>query len=197
MRSSPAVARNRDPIFEVLAARLPASGLVLEIAAGTGEHAATFAPRLPNLLWRPSDPDPAALASIAAWRDVSGAGNLLEPVVLDASDPGSWPVGAVDAIVCINMIHISPWAATEGLMSGAAARLPPGGLLYLYGPYLEDEVPTAPSNLAFDASLKDRNPAWGLRRLGTVRDLAADHGLDLAERIAMPANNLSLVFRRR
>jgi len=197
MRSSPAVARNRDPIFEVLAARLPASGLVLEIAAGTGEHAATFAPRLPNLLWRPSDPDPAALASIAAWRDVSGAGNLLEPVVLDASDPGSWPVGAVDAIVCINMVHISPWAATEGLIAGAAARLPAGGLLYLYGPYLEDEVPTAPSNLAFDASLKDRNPAWGLRRLGTVRDLAADHGLDLAERIAMPANNLSLVFRRR
>jgi hypothetical protein len=197
MRSSPAVARNRDPIFEVLAARLPASGLVLEIAAGTGEHAATFAPRLPNLLWRPSDPDPAALASIAAWREVSGAGNLLEPVVLDASDPGSWPVGAVDAIVCINMVHISPWAATEGLIAGAAARLPAGGLLYLYGPYLEDEVPTAPSNLAFDASLKDRNPAWGLRRLGTVRDLAADHGLDLAERIAMPANNLSLVFRRR
>ncbi|NBU27194.1 MAG: DUF938 domain-containing protein [Caulobacteraceae bacterium] len=197
MRSSPAVARNRDPIFEVLAARLPASGLVLEIAAGTGEHAATFAPRLPNLLWRPSDPDPAALASIAAWREVSGAGNLLEPVVLDASDPGSWPVGAVDAIVCINMIHISPWAATEGLIAGAAARLPAGGLLYLYGPYLEDEVPTAPSNLAFDASLKDRNPAWGLRRLETVRDLAADHGLDLAERIAMPANNLSLVFRRR
>lgn len=197
MRSSPAVARNRDPIFEVLAARLPASGLVLEIAAGTGEHAATFAPRLPNLLWRPSDPDPAALASIAAWREVSGAGNLLEPVVLDASDPGSWPVGAVDAIVCINMIHISPWAATEGLIAGAAARLPAGGLLYLYGPYLEDEVPTAPSNLAFDASLKDRNPAWGLRRLETVRDLAADRGLDLAERIAMPANNLSLVFRRR
>ena len=170
---------------------------MLEIAVGTGEHAATFASRLPQLLWRPSDPDPAALASISAWREVIGVENLLEPLVLDASDPGSWPVGAVDAMVCINMVHISPWAATEGLMTGAAARLPPGGLLYLYGPYLEDNVPTATSNLDFDSSLKARNPAWGLRRLETVKALAADHGLDLAERIAMPANNLSLVFHRR
>lgn len=191
------MARNRDPIFEVLESRLPATGLVLEIAAGAGEHAATFASRLPHLRWQPSDPDPSALASISAWREVSGAANLLTPLVLDASEPGSWPVAGVDAMVCINMVHISPWAATEGLMTGAASRLPPGGLLYLYGPYLEDDVPTATSNLDFDASLKDRNPAWGLRRLETVKALAADHGLDLAERIAMPANNLSLMFRRR
>ncbi len=170
---------------------------MLEVAAGTGEHAATFASRLPHLTWQPSDPDPAALASIAAWREVSGAENLLPPLVLDASDPGSWPVMSVDAIVCINMVHISPWAATEGLMTGAASRLPPGGLLFLYGPYLEDDVPTAASNLDFDASLKARNPDWGLRKLEAVRTLAADRGLHLLERIAMPANNLSLVFRRR
>ena len=197
LRSSPAVARNCDPIFEVLQPRLPATGLVLEIAAGTGEHAAAFASRLPDLTWQPTDPDPAALASIAAWRDRSRASNLQAPLVLDAADPETWPVGQVDAIVCINMVHISPWVATGGLVKGSVSRLPPCGLLYLYGPYLEDEVPTAPSNLAFDASLKDRNPAWGLRRLDAVRTLAADHGLDLVERIAMPANNLSLVFRRR
>lgn len=195
-RVSPSTARNREPILEVLAPRLPARGLVLEIAAGAGEHAVHNAAVLPHLHWQPTDPDPEALISIAAWRDHAALPNLLPPLRLDASDPDSWPVAQADAVVNINMIHISPWSATEGLMSGAARVLPTGGLLYLYGPYLESDVETAPSNLAFDQSLKDRNPAWGLRRLDDVTALAARHGLMLAERIAMPANNLSVIFRK-
>ena len=195
-RASPATARNRDPILEVLRRCLPASGLVLEIAAGAGEHAAYNAAALPHLQWRPTDPDPQALASIAAWRAHAGAPNLLAPLALDAADPEGWPVRRADAVVNINMLHISPWAAAQGLMAGAGRLLPPGGVLYLYGPYLEPDVPTAPSNLEFDLSLKARNPAWGLRGLDHVTDLAARHGLELSERVAMPANNLSLVFRR-
>jgi SAM-dependent methyltransferase len=195
--SSPATARNRDPILEVLRPRLPPSGLVLEIASGAGEHAVHMAERLPGLNWQPTDPDPEALASIAAWRETAGLPNLLVPLRLDAADPDGWPVTRADAMVCINMVHISPWAATHGLMTGAGRVLAAGGLLYLYGPYLEDDVETAPSNLAFDESLKRRNPAWGIRRLDDVRALALEHGLALEERIAMPANNLSLVFRRR
>ena len=195
-RVSPSTARNRDPILEVLRSRLPAHGLVLEVAAGAGEHAAYNAAALRHLEWRPTDPDPEALASIAAWRDHAGLPNLLEPLRLDAADPDAWPVGRADAMVNINMVHISPWTATEGLMTGAGRLLPPGGILVLYGPYLEADLPTAPSNLAFDLSLKRRNPAWGLRRLDEVAALAAQHGLVLAERIAMPANNLVLVFRK-
>lgn len=195
-RVSPSTARNREPILEVLGPRLPASGLVLEIAAGAGEHAVHNAAALPHLQWQPTDPDPEALISIAAWRDHAALPNLLPPLRLDASDPDSWPVAQADAVVNINMIHISPWAAAEGLMAGAGRLLPAGGLLYLYGPYLESDVETAPSNLAFDQSLKDRNPAWGLRRLDDVTALAARHGLMLAERIAMPANNLSVIFRK-
>ena len=195
-RVSPSTARNREPILEVLAPRLPDSGLVLEIAAGAGEHAVHAAAALPHLQWQPTDPDPEALISIAAWRDHAALPNLLPPLRLDASDPDSWPVAQADAVVNINMIHISPWSATQGLMAGAGRLLPSEGLLYLYGPYLEADVETAPSNLAFDQSLKDRNPAWGLRRLDDVTALAARHGLTLAERIAMPANNLSLIFRR-
>lgn len=195
-RVSPSTARNRGPILEVLAPRLPARGLVLEIAAGAGEHAVHAAAALTHLQWQPTDPDPEALISIAAWRDHAALPNLLSPLRLDASDPERWPVAQADAVVNINMIHISPWSATQGLMSGAAGVLPTGGLLYLYGPYLEAGIETAPSNLAFDQSLKDRNPAWGLRRLDDVTALAARHGLTLAERIAMPANNLSLVFRK-
>ena len=195
-RVSPSTARNRDPILEVLRARLPAAGLVLEIAAGAGEHAVHNAAALPGLQWRPTDPDPEALVSIAAWRDHADLPNLLPPLRLDAADPDAWPVERADVMVNINMIHISPWAATEGLMTGAGRVLPPGGLLFLYGPYLEPDVETAPSNLAFDQSLKARNPAWGLRRLDEVTALAARHGLALTERIAMPANNLALVFRR-
>jgi hypothetical protein len=195
-RSSPSTARNREPILEALAPRLPAAGLVLEIAAGAGEHALFNAAALPHLQWRPTDPDEAALASIAAWRDHAGTPNLLAPLRLDAADPDHWPVSAAAAVVCINMIHISPWAATEGLMAGAGRALPPGGALFTYGPYLEDGVETAPSNLAFDASLRSRDPAWGLRRVADVADAAHAAGLRLEERIAMPANNLMLVFRR-
>jgi SAM-dependent methyltransferase len=196
-RSSPATLRNRDPILEVLRPRLPAVGLVLEIAAGTGEHAIWFSRALPGLTWQPTDPDPDALASIAAWRADEGPPNLLEPLSLSAAEPDSWPVDRADAVVCINMIHISPWAATEGLMTGAGRILPVGGLLYLYGPYREAGRDTAPSNEAFDASLKARNPAWGLRLLQDVEAEAARHGLALAERVEMPANNLSVVFAKR
>jgi SAM-dependent methyltransferase len=195
-RSSPSTARNRDPILEALKPRLPARGLVLEIAAGAGEHAVYNAAALPGLQWRPTDPDDEALASIAAWRDHAALPNLLAPLRLDASDPDRWPVDRADVVVNINMIHISPWAATEGLMAGAGRVLPPGGLLFLYGPYIEADVPTAPSNLAFDLSLKSRNPVWGIRRLDAVTALAAGRGLDLDERIAMPANNLALFFRK-
>ena len=195
-RVSPSTARNRDPILAVLKRHLPASGLVLEVAAGAGEHAAHNAAALPGLQWRPTDPDPEALASIAAWRDHAAMPNLLAPLRLDAADPEAWPVDRADAVVNINMIHISPWAATEGLTAGAGRVLPTGGVLFLYGPYIESDVETAASNLAFDQNLKSRNPAWGLRRLDAVTALAAEHGLVLAERVAMPANNLALVFRR-
>lgn len=193
---SPSAARNREPMLYVLKPRLPARGLVLEIAAGSGEHAVYYADALPDLQWLPTDADEEALASIAAWRDHAGPPNLLPPLRLDASDPAAWPVERADAVVSINMVHISPWSATEGLMAGAGRVLPTGGLLFLYGPYIEPDVETAPSNLAFDDSLRRRNPAWGLRRLDAVAALAAAQGLQLAERIAMPANNLSLFFRK-
>lgn len=193
-RTSPATARNRDPILAVLKPRLPASGLVLEVAAGAGEHAAFLAAALLHLQWRPTDADPDALASIAAWRRHAALPNLLPPLRLDASDCERWLVDRADAIVSINMIHISPWAAAEGLVAGAGRVLPPGGVLFLYGPFVEADVETSPSNLAFDLSLKGRNPAWGIRHLNDVTALAGRHGLDLAERIAMPANNLTLVF---
>ena len=195
-RSSPSTARNRDPILAVLKAWLPPEGLVLEIAAGAGEHAVHNAAALPGLRWQATDPSPEALASIAAWRAWAGLPNLLEPLRLDAADPDGWPVERADAIVNVNMIHISPWAATLGLMAGAGRVLPPGGILYLYGPYIEDGVETAPSNLAFDDSLKDRDPAWGLRRKADVVAAAQAHGLALETRVAMPSNNLSLVFRK-
>ena len=193
---SPSVARNREPILAVLKPRLPKRGVVLEIAAGGGEHAVYFAAALPGLQWRPTDPDPQALASIAAWRDQAASPNLLPPLRLDASDPDAWPVDRIDAAVNINMIHISPWAATVGLMTGVGRRLPPGGVLFLYGPFVEAGVETAPSNLAFDLDLKRRNPAWGVRRLDDVAAVAARHGLGLSERIAMPANNLAVFFRK-
>jgi SAM-dependent methyltransferase len=195
-RTSPSTARNRDPILAVLKPRLPSVGDVLEIAAGAGEHAVHLAAALPGLTWQPTDPDPEALASIAAWRAHVGLANLAAPARLDAADPATWPAGPFEAVVNINMIHISPWAATEGLMAGACRVLTPGGLLFLYGPYIEAGVETAPSNLAFDQSLKSRDSAWGLRRLEDVATLAAGHGLTLEERIAMPANNLMVVFRR-
>jgi len=195
-RVSPSTARNREPILHALRPHLPHSGLVLEIAAGAGEHAVHNAAALPHLQWLPTDPDPEALASIAAWREYAALPNLLPPLQLDAADPDGWPVDRAEVIVNINMIHISPWSAAEGLMRGAARLLPVNGGLFLYGPFLEHDVPTAPSNLDFDQSLKRRNPAWGIRRLDDVRALAAGQGLRLVERIPMPANNLSLAFRK-
>lgn len=195
-RLAPSTARNRDPILEVLRGHLPPNGLVLEVAAGAGEHAAYFAAAFPGLTWLPTDPDPEALASIAAWRGHAALPNLLAPVRLDAAAAEPWPVSEAQAVVNINMIHISPWAATEGLMAGAGRILPNDGVLFLYGPYFEDGVEPAPSNTAFDQSLKSRNPAWGIRRREDVEALAAGHGLQPASRIPMPANNLSLVFRK-
>jgi len=194
--SSPATARNRGPILEVLRRALPETGRVLEIAAGAGEHAAHMAKALPGVEWQPTDAEPLALGSIRAWREAAGTPNLLDPRVLDVTDPADWPEDAYEAVVCINMVHISPWVATEGLMEGAARVLTLGGLLYLYGPFREGGRHTAPSNEAFDASLKARDPAWGVRDLEEVVALARRHGLALAERVGMPANNLSLLFRR-
>jgi SAM-dependent methyltransferase len=193
---SPAVARNRDPILAALRPFLPAHGTVLEIASGTGEHAAYFATHLPHLTWQPSDVDPEALAGIEAHRAAANAPNLRAPIALDVTAP-VWPVTRADAVVSINMIHISPWASAQGLMAGAAQLLAAGGVLYLYGPFKENGVHTAPSNTAFDESLRARDPRWGVRDVGDVRALADSHGFDFIERVAMPANNLSLVFRRR
>lgn len=169
---------------------------MLEVAAGAGEHAVHFASAFAALQWQPTDADAEALASIAAWRQHAGLDNLRPPLRLDASRPDTWPVRCADAIVAINMIHISPRSATAGLMAGAARVLPPGGGLFLYGPFVESGVPTAPSNLAFDQSLRRRNPDWGIRHLDEVVDLGLAHGVGLAERLTMPANNLVLVFRR-
>ncbi|WP_415287779.1 DUF938 domain-containing protein [Brevundimonas sp. S1H14] len=194
---SPAAERNSAAILDVLRAHLPAQGRVLEIAAGSGQHAAAFAAALPGLDWTPSDPSPQARASIEAWRTHIGVANLRPAQAVDMLDDASWPSEPLNAIVCINMIHISPWTAAEGLMQLAERSLMrPGGLLYLYGPYREAEVPLAPSNAAFDDSLKARDPAWGLRDRGEVETLARSHGLALTLRRAMPANNLSLIFRR-
>ncbi|NBJ12994.1 DUF938 domain-containing protein [Microvirga arsenatis] len=193
--ASPSVARNRDPILAVLRRVLPPTGTVLEIASGTGEHAVYFAAALPHLTWQPSDQDEQALRSIAAHRANSGLPNLLAPLSLDAA-AAEWPVDRADAVVAINMIHISPWRATQGLMAGAGRVLPPGGVLYLYGAYKENGAQTAPSNETFDADLRHRNPDWGVRDLEAVAELAASHGLTLTECVPMPANNLSLVFQR-
>lgn len=192
---APATLRNRDPIAAVLAQELPARGMVLEIAAGTGEHAVFFAGRFPALDWQPTDPSPEALASIAAYRDEYAGTNLAAPLLLDAAAPGIWPVTAADAIVCINMVHISPWEATLGLFRGAAQLLGSGAPLILYGPYIEAGVETAPSNLEFDASLKARNPLWGLREAEALDALADQHGMARAARHALPANNIVLVYR--
>ena len=194
--TSPATARNREPILQVLGPRLGEAAQVLEIASGAGEHAVFFARSLPHLTWQPSDPDPEARASIEAWRAQAQLPNLAAPIALDASNPGSWPPGVFDAVVCINMVHISPWTATQGLMAGAGRALRRGGELFLYGPFLEADVPTAPSNLAFDDNLKGRNPAWGLRHLEDVAAVGAAEGLGRVLRVAMPANNLTVVFAK-
>jgi len=194
-QQAPAAARNRDPILAVLRGVLPRTGTVLEIASGSGEHVLHFARALPGLVFQPSDPNPEARQSIAAWAAESGLANLRPPLALDAASP-PWPVTTADAVLCINMIHISPWAATEGLMRGAAAILPPGAPLYLYGPYRRAGVPTAPSNEAFDRDLRGRDPSWGLRELEAVTNLADAAGFSGPAVTEMPANNLSIVFRR-
>jgi len=194
-RFAPATARNREPILEVLRRFVKPCAHVLEIASGSGEHAVFLAPRLEAGTWQPTDPDPESRASIDAWRSHEGDPRVLPAIDLDVTAP-KWPAGAIDVVVCINMIHISPWAAAEALLAGAGALLPEGGILYLYGPYRQAGVATAASNEAFDASLRTRNPAWGLRDLETVVAAAARHGLALSEVVAMPANNLSVVLRR-
>ena len=193
-RSAPAVQRNRAPILDVLRRVLPPRGLVLEVASGTGEHAAWFAPALPGLTWQPSDVDPVSLASIAAWCD--GLASVRPPLVLDATEE-RWPLATADAIVCINLIHIAPWAACDGLLRGAGHTLRPGGVLVLYGPYRVDGSHTAPSNAAFDDHLRAQDPAWGVRDLEAVVELADRHGLAHRETVPMPANNLSVVLARR
>jgi SAM-dependent methyltransferase len=190
---APATARNREPILDVLRRHLPARGLVLEVASGTGEHTAFFAPHFPHLTWQPSDPDPAARESIAAW--AAGLPNVRPPLDLDAA-ASIWPIERADAVLCINMVHISPWAAALGLLAGAARLLPSGGVLYLYGPYKQRGRHTAPSNAAFDDSLRARDPAWGVRDLDHVADAAREAGFGPPEVVSMPANNLSVMFRR-
>jgi hypothetical protein len=192
---APAAARNRDAILAVLREALPASGTVLEIASGSGEHAVHFASALPALTFQPSDPSPDALASIAAWAAQSGAGNILPPLQIDAAAE-HWPPCSPDAIFCANMIHIAPWPAAQGLIRHAGQLLTAGAPLILYGPFIRPDRPLEPSNAAFDASLRERDPAWGLRELAEVSALAAAAGFGEPEVIEMPANNLSVVFRK-
>jgi len=198
---APATQRNRDPILAVLRRVLPASGAVLEIASGTGEHAVWIAANLPGLVIQPSDPDPDNRASIAAWTGFTGVANVRTPLALDVTAP-DWHTGAgippdIAAILCINMIHITPWAATLGLVRGAGALLPPGGVLYLYGAYKRGGAHTAPSNASFDRSLRARDPDWGVRDLEAVTGAAESAGLGPESVIEMPANNLSVILRRR
>ena len=194
-RSAPAALRNREPIAEVLAEWLPPSGLVLEIASGSGEHAAHFAERFPDLDWQPSDVHPDALASIAAWRKDAGLPNVRPPLVIDAASP-EWPIDRADALLSINMVHISPWASALGLLAGAARILQAGAPLIMYGPWLKDDNATVESNLAFDADLKRRDPEWGIRRVEDFAEAAAARGLTFEATRAMPANNLMLLLRR-
>ena len=200
-RVAPHTARNRGPILAVLREVLPAAGTVLEIAAGTGENARDFAGAFPGLRWQPTDIDPEALTSIAAWREERGVPTLLPPLALDVTAP--WPVTHADAVLCINMIHITPWSHTEALLEGAARVLPagggprPAGVLILYGPYKRDGRHTAPSNAAFEERLQQRDPRWGIRDLGEVEAAAVRRGLVLTRVVEMPANNLTVVFTRR
>lgn len=193
--TSPAALRNREPILDVLRAHLPASGLVLEIASGSGEHVVHFARALPGLVWQPTDPSEEARHSIAARIEEEKLASILPPLDLDASGL-DWPLAQADAMIAINMVHISPWAATEGLLAGAGRLLPSGAPLVLYGPYRQEGRAFVESNQAFDESLKARNPLWGIRALEDVEACAKHHGLKLDQVIDMPANNLCVLFRR-
>ena len=193
--SSPAAARNVEPIGDVLEDWLPDQGLVLEIASGSGQHALAFSRRFPRLQWQPSDPDPQARASIAEWREAEGTTNLLAPLAIDVCH-SNWPLERADAVVAINMVHISPWEASLALIGGAAWVLAEGGVLILYGPWIVEGIETAPSNLAFDADLRRRNPQWGLRHVNDFASEAERRGFNLAGERRMPANNYMLLFSR-
>jgi hypothetical protein len=192
---APASARNREPILAVLRQHLPARGLVLEVASGSGEHTVHFAQAFPGLDFQPSDPDRQARASIDAWKDEAGLPNMRPALALDAAAE-TWPLSEADAVLCINMIHIAPWEAAVGLVRGAAALLRVDCMLYLYGPFRRDGAHTAPSNAAFDRSLRTRDASWGVRDLEAVAALARTHGFTDPIVEAMPANNLSLIFRK-
>jgi SAM-dependent methyltransferase len=195
---SPAAARNRAPILAAMQRTLPRRGVVLEVGSGSGEHAVFLAAAIPGLTWQPSDRDQTARASVAAWSRDAGLSNVRPPLALDVTE-AAWEaqVGApVDAVVCINVLHIAPWAAAEGLLAGVGRLLGPAGVLFVYGPFKRDGRHTAPSNEAFDASLRARDPRWGVREVADVQRIAAPHGLALRDAIAMPANNLALVFVR-
>ena len=194
-RYAPATQRNRDAILAVLAHHLPARGLVLELASGSGEHVAHFAAALPDLVFQPSDPDAASRASIDAWAAIAGCSNIRPAIAIDAA-AARWAIDAADAVLCINMIHIAPWAAATGLVRGAARLLGASGVLCLYGPYRRAGSHTAPSNEALDRDLRGRNPEWGVRDLEAVADLATASGFAAPLVESMPANNLSLIFRR-
>ncbi len=193
-RHAPATLRNRDAIAEVLADILPDAGLVLEIASGSGEHVVHFADCFRQLIWQPSDPDPDALVSIEAWRQEGAAYNVRPPLRIDAAAP-EWGVRVADAVLCINMVHISPWEATLGLLAGARRVLESRQPLFLYGPFAQGGVVMAPSNEAFDRSLRARDPRWGLRAVEAVIEAARERGFGGAQIISMPANNLSIVLR--
>jgi hypothetical protein len=193
--SAPAALRNREPIASVLGEWLPERGLVLEIASGTGEHAVHFAERFPGLEWQPSDVHPDALGSIDAWQSAAALPNLRPPLVIDAAS-SDWPIHRADAVLSINMVHISPWASALGLIAGAERLLPARSPLILYGPWLRAGVPPAPTNLEFDADLKRRNADWGIRQVEDFAAAAAEHGIELTDIRDMPANNMMLLFRR-
>jgi Protein of unknown function (DUF938) len=195
---APAAERNAGPILAVLGRHLPTSGTILEIGSGTGQHVITFAAGHPNLSWQPSDPDPAARASIAAWTAAVGLNNIKAPLDIDvtAEDWTRALARPLHGLVCINLLHIAPWAACTGLMAGAAALLEPGTPLYLYGPFQQGGRHTAPSNARFDRYLRAYDAAWGVRDLDAVAECAAHHGLDVVDVVPMPANNLSVVLRR-
>lgn len=191
----PATARNREPILQVLRRVLPQEGTLLETGSGSGQHAIYFAAGLPGLTWQPSDPEPVHLASIAAYAADARLANLRQPLALDVT-AADWPLESCSAVASVNMIHIAPWAACQGLMAGAGRVLLGGGLLFLYGPFVRPGQPLEPSNAAFDRSLRAQNPAWGLRDLDAVEAQAGLHGLTLQTLVEMPANNLSLVFEK-
>jgi SAM-dependent methyltransferase len=188
--------RNREPILDVLRRVLPAQGVVLEIASGTGEHVTFFAHALPDLHWQPSDPAPLHRESIRAWGAASGSTNIAPPIALDV-EQSTWPITRADAILNLNMIHIAPWSAAEALFRGAAHLLPPEGVLFLYGPYRRGGQHTADSNQRFDERLRGEDPRWGVRNLEDVVASAGQAGFAPPEVVEMPANNLSLVFHKR